>query len=129
MITGLGNRLDGIVNRRVFGALQCLPVAISYDYASRIGYLSIEGDGCSDMDGCIDYFVSIDPDVEVIYTSNAFGDGVAYIKRAGAWIARECKHNTGAINQCARCGRMFTWNEAPITSDFISCPECVPPSV
>ena len=76
---------------------QCLVRGVSYNFSRKHGLVYVDYDSCVDMQGCIDFFKSIDPDVESIITVAETDDGVNWndsgyrldAKGSWKWVAPE----------------------------------------
>ena len=68
--------------------LQCQVLSVTYDNRTRVGELTmVEGDNC-DMQGCVDLFLALDPDVWAIRTYSGSRLDTCYRRdRSNAWRA------------------------------------------
>jgi hypothetical protein len=68
--------------------MQCFVESVSYDFVRRFGTVRISHSGCTDMGGCIAFFVRIDPGVKRIETLSSGKEDTAYRRNAvGQWEA------------------------------------------
>ena len=67
--------------------LQCEVINIEYFYADKIGRAYFPKDNCCDMQGIIDIFTNIDPNVRLIETFANDRSDTVYEKSCGKWNA------------------------------------------
>lgn len=69
--------------------LQCFVHAICYDFSDTHGTVWVDEGGCTDMGGCIAFFLRIDPHVKTITTYSGWEKDTTYVRKVGAeWEAR-----------------------------------------
>lgn len=68
--------------------LQCFVEGVAYNFVQRCGIVHISDSGCTDMGGCIAFFVRIDPAVRRIETfSDSKPDTIYQRGGDGQWVA------------------------------------------
>jgi hypothetical protein len=68
--------------------LQCHVKGIAYDFVNRGGRLDMSANECCDMDGCLELFRSISPEVRLIETFAGSKRDTMYLRgRDGVWAA------------------------------------------
>src|SRR4051812_31840919 len=67
--------------------LMCCVVSLAYDFRSRTGRLCMEEGDCCDMQGCLDLFRKIDPNVEEVITFSGQERDTVYRKENKDWKA------------------------------------------
>lgn len=90
--TGLSNLIRTIPDRRqqrkLGDRLLCGRVlGVAYNPFRKIGILQMKPFACCDMTRCIDFFVSIAPEIERIVTISGEVVDVSYIKGSSGWKA------------------------------------------
>lgn len=66
---------------------QCEAISLAYDFAGRSGTAIFAKDNCCDMQGAIDVFTAIDPEVIQITTYAGNERDTQYTKRNGQWYS------------------------------------------
>lgn len=67
--------------------LKCRVNRIEYDFDSRSGHLFLPEGNCTDMQGAIEFFLNIDPDVIHIHTWQGGKLDTQYVIYGGLWKA------------------------------------------
>jgi hypothetical protein len=70
--------------------LKCRVHRLSYDFNTRIGDIYFAAGHCCDMQGCVDLFLGIDPDVLIIRTYAGREPDTVYrfnVGDSGEWAA------------------------------------------
>jgi len=67
--------------------LQCRVTAMAYDFTNHEGRLDMAVANCCDMQGCIDLFISISPEVQLIETFAGGRRDTLYLRVRDGWSA------------------------------------------
>ena len=70
---------------RFLPIVQCEVHALWYDFQARRGVLNLPPGTCTGMDGCIELFTAIDPEVRLIETVSGTVRDTTYERRDGTW--------------------------------------------
>lgn len=65
--------------------LMCEVANLAYDFDSRKGTLNLAPGHCCDMEGCINLFTKIDPDVQFIETYSGEEPDTVYRRKGNDW--------------------------------------------
>ncbi len=65
--------------------LVCWPEKLEYDFVAHVGTLRLIAGGCCDMDGCIQLFETLDPEVRRINTYSGAEADTIYRKHQTEW--------------------------------------------
>jgi hypothetical protein len=68
-------------------SVQCTVIALTYDFVNREGRLVMAKNNCCDMDGCINLFTDIDPEVRMIETFAGDLRDTLYLRSRDKWVA------------------------------------------
>ncbi|MGM4911453.1 hypothetical protein [Rhizobium sp. 768_B6_N1_8] len=68
--------------------LQCFTVGVEYDFSKKVGVLLMDEGSCCDMQGCLNMFLRIDPEVKHIQTIAGSELDTSYTKYGNDWKAR-----------------------------------------
>ena len=67
--------------------LGCDAQAIAYDFDRKIGMLKMRDGNCCDMEGCIEFFKAIDPEIRRIETFSGEVPDTVYALTGNSWNA------------------------------------------
>jgi hypothetical protein len=79
--------------------MKCSVLGISYDFALRTGDIHFPGGCCCDMQGCVAFFLSIDPEVRLIRTWSGDRRDTAYSSGLSG------RRSWTALTSSGYCGR------------------------
>lgn len=82
--------------------LVCYVSSISYDFEKRHGVLKMPADSCCDMTACINLFLDIDRQVELVETFAGRERDTSYRLQNGSWRAEWRDHPQGRVMKGCR---------------------------